>query len=96
MILCIFGENFEFMTIADKKLKIIELVAKTDDVGVLDSVEGLLEDDFSHDHWENLSSEQKARIKQSMDSIQAGNFRTTKEVMTDLRKKQLEENEKTS
>ncbi len=39
------------MTIADKKLKIIELVAKTDDVGVLDSVEGLLEDDFSHDHW---------------------------------------------
>jgi len=52
-------------------------------------VEELLDDDFSHDHWENLSSEQKARIKQSMDSIQAGNFRTTKEVMADLRKKLL-------
>ncbi len=77
------------MTIADKKLEIIELVAKTDDVAVLDNVKGLLEDDFSHDHWENLSDEQKARIKQSMDSIEAGNFRTTKEVMTDLRKKLL-------
>lgn len=74
------------MTIADKKLKIIELVKQTDDVGVLDTVEELLEDDFSHDHWENLSDAQKARIKQSMDSIQVGNFRTTKEVMTDLRK----------
>ena len=77
------------MTIAAKKLKIIELVEKTDDVGILDTVEGLLDDDLSHDHWENLSDAQKARIKQSMDSIQAGNFRSTKEVMTDLRKKLL-------
>lgn len=77
------------MTISDKKLQIIELVTKTEDFAVLDTVKELLDDDFSHDHWENLSDEQKARIKQSMDSIQSGNFKTTKEVMTNLRKKLL-------
>jgi len=45
------------MTISDKKLEIIELVTKTEDLTVLDTVKELLDDDFSHDHWENLSKE---------------------------------------
>jgi len=48
------------MTISDKKLEIIELVTKTEDLTVLDTVKELLDDDFSHDHWENLSKEQLA------------------------------------
>lgn len=77
------------MTISDKKLEIIELVTKTKDIGVLDAVKVVLDDDFSHDHWDSLSDAQKLRIKQAMDSADAGKLRPHKEVMTELRQKLL-------
>jgi len=77
------------MTIQDRKLEIIELVTKTKDIGVLDAVKVVLVDDFSHDHWETLSEAQKSRIKQAMDSADAGKLRPHKEVMTELRQKLL-------
>lgn len=74
------------MNILAEKLDIIELVTRTDDIVILRSVKELLEDDFSHDHWENLNTEQKARIKQAMESGKSGKLTPTKEVMATFRK----------
>lgn len=60
------------MDIKAEKIELIELLLKTDNPKIIQSIKQILKKEKAKDFWDELSPEQQVEIKQGMSDIQTG------------------------
>jgi len=76
------------MDIQSEKLKVIEILLKTQDEVIIDQVKAILQDD-NQDHWDELPAHVKKAIERSEEQLAKGEVKPHDEVMADFKKKFL-------
>ena len=76
------------MDIQKEKLKVIEILLKTQDEAIIDQVKALLQDDLK-DHWDELPEHVKKAVERSEEQIKNGEIKPHNEVMANFKKKFL-------
>ena len=76
------------MDIQKEKLKVIEILLKTQDEAIIDQVKAILQDD-GKDHWDELPEHVKKAVERSEEQIKNGEIKPHNEVMENFKKKFL-------
>jgi hypothetical protein len=76
------------MDIQSEKLKVIEILLKTQDEAIIDQVKAILQDDQT-EHWDELPAHVKKAIEIADLQIERGEVKPHEEVMTSFKKKFL-------